>query len=120
MRTFPPQLAAVALLLASCADTNRYQSHWTLYPRTPNEARSIVLETTRKAGYQVSPAGDFDLEGSYAGEAYTISVRIGIRPAGNECEIQVTTTGVVSGPETARLRNAYERILGQLDTALRR
>ncbi len=119
MRSLPPRLAALALLLlVSCSDTRQYQSHWTLYPRTPAETLAIAQATLQEAGYRVSATDALSLEGTY--DVCTISVRIDVRAAGNECEIRITTVGEAESKEAPRIRNAYERIAGRLDTALRR
>ena len=121
MPSLPRRLAALALLLlVSCADTRQYQSHWTLYPRTPAEALAIAQAELQGAGYRISPTDASALEGTFSNDACRIRLRIDVRAAGNECEIRITTVGEAESKEAPRIRNAYERIAGRLDTALRR
>jgi len=113
-------LPLLILLAAACSGPPRQQSHWALYPRPVDEARSIVRQTLVELGYQVSDSGDARLEGRYTEGDRSLLVTVEIRPAGAECEVQVTVTGRCPDSEAHRIRNAHERFVGRLDAALHR
>jgi hypothetical protein len=116
-----PRLILPALLaLTACASAGSHQSHWILYPRPPAEAKGIALKALRELGYTpVPPSGnDLVVEGRYAEGDRSIQCRVEIRPAGTQCEVQVSTVGNVPEAERQRVRNAHERLLGGLDAAM--
>ncbi len=109
-------LAALLALLPACAGMVRYQSHWNLHSRPPAEARTIAVELLRELGYTVQPGDGLSLDATFSDDIRSIDTRIEIRPAGNECEIRVTT----EGDKKTRTFNAYERLLGRLDARMKR
>jgi hypothetical protein len=109
-------LAALVALLPACSSTARYQSHWNLHSRPPAEARTIAVELLRELGYTVEPGNGPCFDATYADDIRSIVTRVEIRPAGNECEIRVTT----EGDNKTRTFNAYERLLGRLDARMKR
>jgi hypothetical protein len=116
-RAFP-----VLLAVAACASAGNYQSHWILYPRPPAEAKAVAEKALRELGYSPSspPGRDLVVEGRFAEGNRVIQCRIEIRPAGAECEVQVSTFGDVPESERQRVRNAHERLIGGLDAAMHR
>jgi hypothetical protein len=113
-------LPLLILLATACSGPPRQQSHWALYPRPVDETRSIVRQTLAELGYRVEDSGDTRLEGRYTEDDRSLLVTVEIRPAGAECEVQVTVTGRCLDSEVHRIRNALERFVGRMDAALRR
>jgi hypothetical protein len=108
------------LALGSCATPDTYQSHWILYPRSSAEAKEIAAKALRELGYAPAsvPGNGNALEGRYTEGGRVIRQQVEIRPAGAECEVQVSTAGEVPETEQQRLRNAHERLVGGLDAAM--
>jgi hypothetical protein len=114
-------VVAVAPLLAfgACATTHTFQSHWIHYPSPAAETTAAATRTLRDLGYAVESPSSGSLQGTFTENGRTIVQRVDVQPAGGESEIHVVTQGSEEDAKGARTRNAHERLLGQLDAALR-
>jgi hypothetical protein len=113
-------VVVLALLAFACAASPHHQSHWGLYPRPLGEARAIALQTLAELGYRTSEEGPARVTGLYTEGDRSLVMAVDIRPAGAECEVQVIASGRCPSSEALRVRNAFERFTGRLDSALRR